>query len=127
MSFAFGSEYSTWMDVSLVLGVIAGLLALVFWIFQFKLFKFFSQFEGDFEKNFSKGFLVLFSVAILSFIFERIGFFGSLYYAGKYGPSFQTESIFVILYPSFSALIIGIISVYGIYLMYKGTKYYKKS
>jgi hypothetical protein len=128
MSYTLGPEYSAWTDVATIFVVIGAVLGLIYWIYQFKLYKFFSQFEGDFEKHFGKGFLILFSLGILSIVFRGIRFVFDIYLHRRYTISEYTKIGIPLsmLYDGIVGVLFGVASLYAIYLMFKGTRYYKK-
>ncbi len=127
MSYFLGPDYSMWADIPFIIGIIGGVIGLIFWVYQFKLYRFFSQFEGDFEKHFGKGFLILFGAGILSLSFRAIGQIFRIYLRKRYGSSdyAATGIPLSMLYENITGLLLGIASLYAIYLLFKGTRYYK--
>ncbi|PIV67849.1 MAG: hypothetical protein COS08_08055 [Euryarchaeota archaeon CG01_land_8_20_14_3_00_38_12] len=98
-------------------------------VFEYKIAHFFRKFKDEFSKSFSGGFLVLFSVGIISMvygIFRMVSsFYISRHVARTYGP---TGFIKLIIPSTVTTLITGIVfsiaTLCAFYFLYSSTNYF---
>ncbi|MBU4189898.1 MAG: hypothetical protein KJ886_02740 [Candidatus Thermoplasmatota archaeon] len=103
-------------------------------VFEYKIAHFFRKFKDKFSKSFGDGFLVLFSVGVISMIYGIFRMVQSNYTFHRivetYGPTFMRESF----YPTYMILsttltiitgvVFGVATLCAFYFLYSSTNYF---
>ena len=112
-----------------LLSIFVAIIPVVETLCNYKLFRFFGGFNGEFEKRFSRGFRFIVIGAVIEFLYlaarNVIGFLVIGYIARTFGPElFNYYSNYIQITLRSASLIIAIIPLYGVLLLVSAMKYY---